>query len=184
MQEYPFVFWGGVTIIFGVGVWIFAVSFFSVSRVLSPGCSVFSGRRRQLVGPAVSVWSLGSQKKQRPSEPKTQHQLPTEHLRLTCLCQWFRWSVLLSLCFSILRPAAALFLASWRSLQLNWSFHQLAAFPECGFLFPPQLPLRNASPILIHFLSLSLFFSFVLPSYVKSFFCWNSVDVLCESFYM
>ena len=53
------------------------------------------------------------------------------------------------------------------------------------------LPLRNVSPILIPFLSLSLFyFSFVLPSYVEGFlpfwrfqfFCQCSVDVLCKLF--
>ena len=55
MQEYPFVFCGGLLFIFGMDVWIFAVSFFSVScypldRVLS----MFPGRRRQWAGLLVS----------------------------------------------------------------------------------------------------------------------------------
>ena len=36
MQEHPFVFYGGLLFIFGLGVWILAVSFFGVSRVLPP----------------------------------------------------------------------------------------------------------------------------------------------------
>ena len=40
MQGLPFVFCGGLLFIFGVGVCIFAVSFFRVSRLLFPGCSV------------------------------------------------------------------------------------------------------------------------------------------------
>ena len=36
-------------------------------------------------------------------------QPPPEHLRLWCLCQWFRWFVRLSLCFLVLNPAAILF---------------------------------------------------------------------------
>ena len=38
MQEDPFVFCGGLLFILGMGVRIFAVSFFGVSRLLSPGC--------------------------------------------------------------------------------------------------------------------------------------------------
>ena len=37
---------------------------------------------------------------------------------------------------------------------------RLGGFPGLGSFSPPQLPLRNASPILIPFLSLSLFFCF------------------------
>ena len=37
MQEHPFVFCGGLLFIFGVRIWLFAVFFFGVSRLLSPG---------------------------------------------------------------------------------------------------------------------------------------------------
>ena len=40
MQEHPFVFCQVYLFIFGMGVCIFAVSFFCVSRLLSPGCGV------------------------------------------------------------------------------------------------------------------------------------------------
>ena len=61
-----------------------------------------------------------------------------------------------------------------------------------GSLPLSQLPLRSSSPILIPFsLSLSLFFPFVLPSFVEAFFPFLrfkvfqcSLGVLCESFYI
>ena len=40
MQEHPFVFCRGLLFIFGMGVWIFAVSFFGVSKLLSSGYRV------------------------------------------------------------------------------------------------------------------------------------------------
>ena len=60
MQECPFVFCGGLLFTFVVGVWIFAVSFFGVSRVLS----VFPWRMRQWVGLVVmpGFWVLDSSK--------------------------------------------------------------------------------------------------------------------------
>ena len=67
-------------------------------------------------------------------------QPPPEHLRLWCLCQWFGWSVCLSLCFLVLRPAPLLFSASQRSLWLGWSFCQLGGFLGCGFLFSFTAP--------------------------------------------
>ena len=63
----------------------------------------------------------------------------------------------LSLCFSLLSPAAVLFSASLRSLWLGWSFYQVAS-QDVGSFSPSYLPFRNASPFLIPFLSLFLFF--------------------------
>ena len=64
MQEYPFVFfgWGKVTIY----LWCESLSLCCLflwckHSVVPKMLSVFSGRRRQWVGPAVSAWSLGSQ---------------------------------------------------------------------------------------------------------------------------
>ena len=42
MQEYPFAFCGGLLLIFDVEIWVFAVSFLSVSRLLSPGAECVS----------------------------------------------------------------------------------------------------------------------------------------------
>ena len=56
-----------------------------------------------------------------------------------------------------------------------------------------QLPLRNANPVLIPFLSLSLSLFLLLfpvmsrvycPFWRFKFFCQHSVNVMCESFYM
>lgn len=61
MQEHPFVFCGGLLIIFGMGVCIFAVfssvlaGYYPLDRVLS----VFP-RRRQWAGLVFSTWLLGS----------------------------------------------------------------------------------------------------------------------------
>ena len=51
MQEHPFVLCVWLLFIFGMGVWIFAVSFFDVSRLLSPKC-VF--REKEAMGRASS----------------------------------------------------------------------------------------------------------------------------------
>ena len=62
------------------------------------------------------------------------NQPPPKRLNLWCLGQWFRWSVQLLVCFSLLSPAAELFLVTLRSLHLSWSPCQLGSFPSCGFL--------------------------------------------------
>ena len=49
---------------FGVGILISGVCFFVMRAVISQVLSVFSGRRRQFVGPTVSAWSLGAQQQQ------------------------------------------------------------------------------------------------------------------------
>ena len=51
MQEQPFVFCGGLLFIYGMGVWIFAVSFFIVSRLLSQGAECVS-REKEAIGRA------------------------------------------------------------------------------------------------------------------------------------
>ena len=94
-----------------------------------------------------------------------------------------------SLYFALLSPAAAFFSSTLSpSVSADLPVGQVAS--QCVGSFPlSQLPLRNASSILIPFLILPLF-HFVLPSYVPwSFwrfkvFCQHSVYVLCESFYM
>ena len=59
-----------------------------------------------------------------------------------------------------------------------------------GSLSPSQLPLRNASPVMISFFSLSLCSftqlsqEFLALFWRFNFFCQHSVDVLCKSFYM
>ena len=59
MQECPIVLCGGLLFIFGVGVWIFAVSFFGVEQAVIPSMlSVFPWRRRQWVGLVVCAWLL------------------------------------------------------------------------------------------------------------------------------
>ena len=66
MQEHPlcipFVFCGGLLFIFSVGVWIFDVSFLSVSKFypLDRVLHVFPGIRRQWRGLVVSAWLLRS----------------------------------------------------------------------------------------------------------------------------
>lgn len=50
-----------------------------------------------------------------PLEPESQCPDPPERFRLWCLGQWFRWSVLLSLCFAIFSLAAAFFSVTLRS---------------------------------------------------------------------
>ena len=70
------------------------------------------------------------------------------------------------------------FLGIWRSLPwLGWPFHRLGDFPGCGFPFSFTVPFWECqsspdSP------SLSLLFSFVLPSYVKRFLTFWEVWVL------
>ena len=58
----PLFILGGTLFIFGVGICLFAVFYFGVSipRMLS----VFSGIRRQWVGPVVCAWLLASQQQQ------------------------------------------------------------------------------------------------------------------------
>ena len=68
MQEYACVFsgGGGVAIYFWCGCLNICCLFLLCEQAVVPRMlSVFSGRRRQLVGPAVSAWSLGSQPQQR-----------------------------------------------------------------------------------------------------------------------
>ena len=48
--------------------------------------------------------------------------------------KWYQWSVWLSLCPALLKPAAALFSTASRSLGLGPSPRQLGGFPGCGFL--------------------------------------------------
>ena len=85
-------------------------------------------------------------------------QPPPKLLRLWCLRQWFRWSVLLSLCFLVLRPAVVLSSASWKSLQLCYiSVGWLGGFPGCGLPFSFTAASQECLPILDSF---SLFFFF------------------------
>ena len=60
MQEFPFVFCKEILFIFGMYIWIFAVSFFSVSR-LKKGCypSNCVSREKEAIGRASSQ-CLGS----------------------------------------------------------------------------------------------------------------------------
>ena len=62
MQEHLFIFYGGLLFIFGVGGWIFAVSFLSVNRLLSPSQGVTCvSREKEAMGRLVfSAWLLGS----------------------------------------------------------------------------------------------------------------------------
>ena len=60
MQENPFVFCGGLLFIFGVGVWIFAVSLFGASRLLSPGCWVCFQGEGAMCRASGQFWLLGS----------------------------------------------------------------------------------------------------------------------------
>lgn len=80
-------------------------------------------------------------------------QPPPEHLRPWCRGRCFRGSVRLSLCFAALSPAAAFFSVTLRSHRLSGSF--VRRLPqEVGSFSPSWLPLRNAGPVLIPFLSL------------------------------
>ena len=72
-------------------------------------------------------------------------------------CCW--WSVHFSLYFTVLSPAAVLFSVTLKSLHLYWSPHCLGGLQWCGFLFSFTAPSQDASPVLILFLSLSLFSS-------------------------
>ncbi len=54
MQEHPFVFCGELLFI------LFALFLWCEQAVIPRGLSVFPGRRRQRVEPAVSAWLLGS----------------------------------------------------------------------------------------------------------------------------
>ena len=64
----PLYFIGGVTIYFWCGnLNICCLFLWSEQAVIPRMLSVFSGRRRQWVGPAVSAWSLGSQQQQGPA---------------------------------------------------------------------------------------------------------------------
>ena len=59
----PLYFVVGYYLFFGMGDWIFAVSFFRVSRLSSPGCCVFPGRRMQCLGILVpGCWAFDSSK--------------------------------------------------------------------------------------------------------------------------
>ena len=110
---------------------------------------------------------------------------------------------------------------SWLVVQMIWPAVSLLCPPQsscCAFLgdfevplswlifpsvrwlsrvwvpFPSLLPLRNPSPILVPFVSLSLSFFFLFfypvmsrvscPFWRFNFFCQHSVDVLGESFFM
>ena len=96
-------------------------------------------------------------------------QPPLEYLRL-CLGRYCRWPAWLSLYFAIISLAAVLFSAIWRALHLGWFPGWLGGFPGyMGSFSLSKLTLRNASLIIITFLSLSFFFSYALPSYVESF---------------
>ena len=53
MQEHPFVLCGALLFIFSVGVWIFPVSFFGVSRLLFPGFQCIF-RKKEATGRASS----------------------------------------------------------------------------------------------------------------------------------
>ena len=84
-------------------------------------------------------------------------QPPSECLRLWCPWRWYQWSVLLSLCFALLSPAALLFSEALGSLILGQpphkdAYHGVASFPLS------QLPLRSASPILMPFFFFSSHF--------------------------
>ena len=68
MQEHPFVFCGVLLFIFGVGVWIFSVSFFWCEQAVIPMVlSMFPGRRSQWVGLVISAWFLGSYEQRGPA---------------------------------------------------------------------------------------------------------------------
>ena len=68
MQEYHFVFFGGVTIYFWCGSLNICLLFLQCEQAVIPRMlSVFSGRRRQWVGPTVGAWLLGSQQQQGPA---------------------------------------------------------------------------------------------------------------------
>lgn len=111
--------------------------------------------------PRTDLWSLILSTQPVPQCP-----------RMWCLGWRCWWSMKLSLCFTLLSPAATIFLVTFRSLYLCWSPHWLGGFPGCGFLFPFTAPSKNATPVLIPFLFLSFslfFFFFVLPSYVRGF---------------
>ena len=53
MQEHPFIFCEGLLFIFGTGVWLFSVSFFGVSQLLSPSAECVS-REKEAMGRAGS----------------------------------------------------------------------------------------------------------------------------------
>ena len=106
-------------------------------------------------------------------------QSPPKRLSLWDLCQRFWWSVWLSHCLSVLWPADALFVASWRSLGLSWSFRRFGEFPGCGFPFSFTIPSQESSPDAP---SLSLLFSVALCSCVKRFFPFLEVSVLLPAF--
>ena len=61
MEEHPFVLCRVLIFIFGMGVWIFAVSFFGVAGCYPQGAEC-PGRRRQWLGPVSvpSCWALNS----------------------------------------------------------------------------------------------------------------------------
>ena len=118
-------------------------------------------------------------------------QPPLELLRLWCLHQWFRRYVLLSLCFSVLRTAVALSLASWRYLWLSWSV-LVRWLPRVlvPFLLHSSLLGRLVPSWFLFSLSLFFFLFYPVRSRVScpfwrfKFFCQDSVDVLWELFYI
>ena len=79
--------------------------------------------------------------------------------------QWYQWSVPLSLCVALLRPAAVLLSEAWRTLCLCWSPCRLGAFPECEFLSSFTAPSQECSSYPDSF-PLYFFSPFVVPSYV------------------
>ena len=94
-------------------------------------------------------------------------QPPSKSLKLWCPGWWFRWSVWLSLGFAVLSPADVFSQRLWGpsdSADLSISY---VATQDVGSSSPSQLPLGNASPVLILFVSSFSFLCF--HSYVKSF---------------
>ena len=68
MQGHPFVFCGGVTIYsWHMSLDVCCLFLQCEQTVIPMVLSVFPGRRRQWVGPAVSAWSLDSQQQKGPA---------------------------------------------------------------------------------------------------------------------
>ena len=71
MHKYPWAICEGLLFIFSVrtafGLDICCLFLWCEQAIVARMLSVFSGRRRQWVGPAVSAWSLGSSQQQGPA---------------------------------------------------------------------------------------------------------------------
>lgn len=139
--------------------------------------------------PGTDLWSLS-----------LRAQPPPTCLRLWFLGQRYQWSVRLSLVFSLLSLAVALFSQGFEvPLHLSRPPHQFGDTPGCGFLSSFTAPSQEccSCPDFLYFLfSLSrpLFFSPLLfypvmwrvsgPFLRFKVFCQCSVDILHDSLYM